>query len=228
MQKEESTKYQLLELLKMEDLPGPFASDEEVRTYMSQEHTEETKVKRLYNEVRYARMSSVSLKPTAAVFRLKQNYKNLSSEEYADNLISYLSTARSCKTITIDDLNNVMHGIEGKHKNNNIPAAVHSKSTPHEEGEHVVAFWYDASSVKWYLGVVDGFNNDNVMISYMNKADASGTSWTFPERAEVLETSPDQILASKVQVQYKGTVRIRCSIVDKDLITEMNLAVKQK
>ena len=53
------------------------------------------------------------LQPTAAVFRLKRNYTNLSSEEYADNLCSYLCGARSCKTITIEDLHNVIHGIAG-------------------------------------------------------------------------------------------------------------------
>ena len=81
---------------------------------MSVDCEEEVKVKRLYNEIRYARMSSMSLQPTAAVFRLNRNYTNLSSEEYADNLCSYLCSARSCKTITIEDLNNVIHGIAGK------------------------------------------------------------------------------------------------------------------
>ena len=38
----------------------------------------------------------------------------LYKEEYADNLISYLSNARSCRTITIDDLSNVVHGIAAR------------------------------------------------------------------------------------------------------------------
>ena len=159
MQKEESTKYQLLETLKREDMPGPFASDEEVRNYMSRGYNEETKVKRLYNEVRYARMSSMSLKPTAAVFRLKQNHRNLSYQEYADNLTSYLSTARSCRTITIEDLNNVMHGIEGRSQNevelSDISDTCSSTSQLYEVGEHVIALWYDTSSVKWYLGIIE-------------------------------------------------------------------------
>ena len=53
----------------------------------------------------------MSLKPSSAVFRLKRNHKNLTT---AENLISYLNNARSCKTITIDDLNNVMRGIMGR------------------------------------------------------------------------------------------------------------------
>ena len=54
------------------------------------------------------------LKPTASVFCLKRNHRNLSTEEYADNLCSYLCSARSCKTVTVDDLNNVMHDIAEK------------------------------------------------------------------------------------------------------------------
>ena len=37
--------------------------------------------------------------------------KNLTTEEYAKNLIAYLSDAHCCKTITVEDLNNVMRGI---------------------------------------------------------------------------------------------------------------------
>ena len=176
--KEESIKYQLLETLRKEEVSGPFISDEEVRDYVNRGYDEETKVKRLYNEVRYARMSSISLKPTAAVFRLKRNYKNLPSEEYADNLISYLSSARSCRTITIEELNNVMHGIArktnvGDEKEDSDQMEVASSSvstnfqtTPQTQeiehpaptdnqnsfviGEHVVAFWYETEVASRY------------------------------------------------------------------------------
>ena len=53
----------------------------------------------------------MSLKPAAAVFCLKRNHKNLTTEEYAENLIAYLSNTCRCKTITVEDLNNVMLGI---------------------------------------------------------------------------------------------------------------------
>ena len=52
----------------------------------------------------------MSLKPAAAVFCLKRN-KNLTTEKYAENLIAYLSNTCCCKTITVEDLNNVMLGI---------------------------------------------------------------------------------------------------------------------
>ena len=65
----------------------------------------------MYDEVRYARISCMSLKPTAAVFHLKRNHKNLTTEEYAEILIAYLSNAHCCEIITVEDLNNVMPGI---------------------------------------------------------------------------------------------------------------------
>ena len=40
----------------------------------------------------------------------------------------------------------------------------------------------------------------------MSKADKKGKVWTFPECAELLETSQEQILATKVKVQYLGAV----------------------
>ena len=60
----------------------------------------------------------------------------------------------------------------------------------------------------------------------MIKTDSKGKSWTYPESAEVLLTSCDQILASKVKVQYLGSVRIHCNILSNHLIQEMNTAVK--
>ena len=84
--------------------------------------------------------------------------------------------------------------------------------------------------LKWHLGIVEGFNNEKVVISYMTRADETGAglSWTFPETSKVLETSIDQILASKVKVQFLGTVRIRWKIVDKKLITELNNTVNEQ
>jgi hypothetical protein len=67
-----------------------------------------------------------------------------------------------------------------------------------------------------------------VKVSYMTCADQTGLSWTFPESAEILDTSFDQILASKVKVQYLATVRIRCKIMDKSLISKMNDILQEK
>ena len=231
--KYDSDKYELMEELKKEKVfPGPFVSDEEVQQYLSLNLDDEAKNKRLYKEVRYARMSSMSLKPTASVFRLKRNYQNLSTEEYADNLSSYLCSARSCKTITINDLNNIIHSITEKETHEEPTESSLEESDASGEcadcepnfihGEHIVAFWFESDCVKWHLGIVEGFDKSQIRVSYMTRSDASGTSWTFPETAEVLVTSQDQILASKIKVQYSGTVRIRCKIVDNSLIAKLN------
>ena len=56
----------------------------------------------------------MSLKPTSAVFRLKRNSRNLETREYIDNLSAYLDSMRICKTLTLGDLSNALHGISGK------------------------------------------------------------------------------------------------------------------
>lgn len=89
-------------------------SEEEIKRYLHFNKDDDMKNKRMYDEARYARLSCMSLKPTATVFRLKRNNKNLATEEYAENLSSYLNNARCCKTITMEDLSNVMHGIIGR------------------------------------------------------------------------------------------------------------------
>ena len=70
--------------------------------------------------------------------------------------------------------------------------------------------------------------NDKLVISYMSKADKKGELWTFPKCAELLETSQEQILATKVKVQYLGTIQIRCHIISDNLIEEANATVDTK
>ena len=59
----------------------------------------------------------------------------------------------------------------------------------------------------------------------MVRADSKGKLWTYPENADVLETLCDQILAFKVEVQYLGTVHIRCHIFENEFVDGMNTAV---
>ena len=58
---------------------------------MSSNIDEDTKVKRLYTEVRYARDTSLSMPKSSSLFRLKENYKNLNASTYQQNLKTYLS-----------------------------------------------------------------------------------------------------------------------------------------
>jgi len=185
-------------------------------------------------------MSSMSLKPTAAVFRLKRDHHNLSTDEYAENLASYLSNARQCKVITVADLTNVVHGILGKSLQENQECDVVDKGNacdhipqnepqPEENlhlicGEHIIAFWME-DCVKWYLGIVADVKGEVVRISYMNKANTKGVSCTFPETAKVFDTSTEQILATKVKVKYLGSVRIRCNL-SSDVVSQMDELVK--
>ena len=144
----------------------------------------------MHNEVKYARMSCMSLKPNAAVFRLKRQYKNLTTDKYADNLIAYLNNASCCKTITVEDLNNVMRGITGRSMDgenqqnqttddSEIPREISDNTQlppEYQIGEHVIAFWLEGNEAKWHLGVVEGLKNGNPVVSYMIHGDSKGKS----------------------------------------------------
>ena len=80
---------------------------EEVQEYIAQ--TDDPNMnKRLYVEVRYAKNTSLRLKHTDPIFRLKRNGKNLVNEEYVENLTSYLGSARKTSTISVNDLENAI------------------------------------------------------------------------------------------------------------------------
>ena len=98
--------------------------------------------------------------------------------------------------------------------------AIFQKESGIVQGEHVTAFWVEGNKIKWYFGTVETKNKKKLVISYMSKADKKRKVWTFPECAELLETSQEQILATKVKVQCLGTTRIHCHIISDNLIEE--------
>ena len=117
----------------------------------------------VYDDVRYGRTSCVSLKPTAAIFWLKRNNKNPTAEEYAENLMAYLSNAHCCKTITVEDLNNVMRGIMSRsmdvpnesQSNNNIKypqvsVQLEGEKNPiqYQIDDYLIAFWVEGKETK--------------------------------------------------------------------------------
>ena len=63
-----------------------------------------------------------------------------------------------------------------------------------------------------YLGVVDGMNNGEVIVSYMTMSDKKGLKWLFPDEAEIQSTKFDQILLRHINVCYSLTAMIRCQI----------------
>ena len=153
--KTNAQKYSILEQLKKESMPGPFTKPEDIKNYLACELDDAAKNKRLYMEVKYARVTSMSLKPTAAVFRLVRNHRKLETMEYADNLSSYLDSARSCRTITLADFDNVLHALCGKESAKTDTSLVDSAAEEdYKIGENVAVFWMD-ETVQWFLGVVD-------------------------------------------------------------------------
>ena len=75
---------------------------------------QESKLKneRLYREVRYARNTCLSMSNPAKFFKLKQNAKNLESQDYATCLIAYFDTSTSLGKLTLPDLQNVLGSIQ--------------------------------------------------------------------------------------------------------------------
>lgn len=242
----EKTKLEDLDYLQKQSIPGPLTTSEKVTEYMESEPESKEKNERMYKEIRFQRNSSQALKKDAAVFRLKRNSRNLETCEYAANLSVYLDQSRSMTSLTLNDLRNVLTGLnslspdlvtddvtnegEGEQESDQVndesllQPQILSTNQSFEFGEHVACFWYDdnESKYKWYLGVVDGINGEKVKVSYMKRSDRKGLNWLFPEEAEINDTNTDQILMRHIQVKYTLTAMIRCVIPHNtlDLILE--------
>ena len=106
--KTDPTKYELLEYLKQQEVPGPFTKPQEVVKFVEDEDSKE-KVERMGKEVHYAKLMCTNMKHSS-LFSLTRNGRSLPSHEYGDNLREYLDTARCLKNLTVNDLNNVLHG----------------------------------------------------------------------------------------------------------------------
>ena len=105
--------------------------------------------------------------------------------------------------------------------------AIQDDSREFRPGEHVVAFWFE-SKFQWYLGVVDDVDQEGVpTISYMIRAGENNSDWVFPETAEVLRTSTEQIMGRKIPVTYQCTVRIRCKITSRELVSDLDAQVEE-
>ena len=216
--KRDETKLNDLDKLKKAIPPGPFTKREDVQNYMDDELIDD-KIKndRLYTEVRYARKTSLSLKETAAVFRLKTaGQQNLTSDEYAENLMQYLDNARNIGSISVEDLNSALLGI--------LPQLSGESSDSHI-GEHVAVLVKDTEDkITWSLGIIDSVIDSNtykVAIMISNE----GLKWTFPDTAVIANITNEQVLSWKVPVRYWKTAKIRCSM-DKKLVEKLNQDVE--
>ena len=207
--KNEDDKLKDLEFLKKQTIPGPFTTPGEVKSFIDvSTDSNELKNKRMYIEVRYARKTSLSLKATASIFRLKRDSRNLPTEEYVDNLCNYLSDSRSKTTFSAADLNRVLIALDSTTstiENEEIVYQIEAneEKVPAEDvefttGDHVVAVWLDndGREENWHLGVVDSYDGKNVNVAYLIRSDAKKSkSWVFPEETKLQSTSPDQIIA---------------------------------
>ena len=149
--------------------------------------------KRLHRE--RSRRPKSRLKPTSAVFWLKRKYQTWERSEYADNLISYLNGASTCRTITLSELSNVLHGISGKSGKQSTCSGEHDNTLSIGERSSIlgrkgfsVVAWCGWSL--WWKRIP--------LVSYM----INDSEWVFPEKAEILKTTV-QIIARKVPVDYK-------------------------
>ena len=115
--KKESNKLKDLTYLKSQAPLGPFTTADKVHSYIRLPLEENEKNKRLYVEVRYERVSSSTLKETASIFRLKRNGRNLTTQEYGDNLIKYMDDTESMNTLTLADLNTAFAQMAGNDGN---------------------------------------------------------------------------------------------------------------
>ena len=106
--KKESNKQKDLTYLKSQVSPGLFSTADEVRSNIRLPIEENEKNKKMCVKVRYARVSSSTLKETTSIFRLKRNGRNLTTQEYDDNLIKYMDDTESMNTLTLADLNTVL------------------------------------------------------------------------------------------------------------------------
>ena len=108
----DKTKLADLDFLKKQNQPGPFTKKSDVELFIKNNLSDEIKNKRLYIEVRYAKNTSLSLRPNSPLFRLRKNSKNLLTAEYAEHLIQYFDETRNITSITMNDLNSALTGIQ--------------------------------------------------------------------------------------------------------------------
>ena len=112
--KKESNKLKDLTFLKGQTPPGPFSTVQEVDHYLNLSIEEKAKNHRFYVEVRYAMVTSTTMKETAKVFQLKRSGKNLTTIEYAENLKKHFDDSESVSTLILGDLNSVLTTIAQK------------------------------------------------------------------------------------------------------------------
>ena len=69
-------------------------------------------MKRLSLEVRFARDTCVALPKSSEIFRIKRNYKDLESDEYAMNLKVYLDKVQTNASVSREDFSAALNKVD--------------------------------------------------------------------------------------------------------------------
>ena len=101
-----------IEFLKKQNPPGPLIRSNEVSNYLGSDINDAVKNKCLYIEIRLAKRTCLLLKPSSSIFRLERAGRSLASDEYDQNLISYLDNSHSQTSITVADLKKSSYSIK--------------------------------------------------------------------------------------------------------------------
>ena len=96
------------DLASLRALGGPFTDVEEVEVYMTHDISDSEKNSRLYLEIRHARSCCLIYPKAASIFRLKRNFRNLTTEEYARNLCVYLAKITCRADVNISDFSEAL------------------------------------------------------------------------------------------------------------------------
>ena len=97
------------DLASLRALGGPFTDVEEVEAYMAHDISDSEKNSRLYLEIRHARSCCLIYPKAASIFRLKRNFRNLTTEEYARNLCVYLAKITCRADVNISDFSEALN-----------------------------------------------------------------------------------------------------------------------
>ena len=101
-----------IEFLKKQNPPSPLIRSNEVSNYLGSDINDAVKNKCLDIEIRLAKRTCLLLKPSSSIFRLERAGRSLASDEYDQNLISYLDNSHSQTSITVADLKKSSYSIK--------------------------------------------------------------------------------------------------------------------
>ena len=108
-------KRRISDLATLTGMGGPFTKSDQVQRFLEDPSLDDSlKNKRMYLEVRYAKLSSLSFPKSSDVFRLKKKGKNLSSAEYATNLNTYLGKVTCNVNMGFEDFQEALRSIENE------------------------------------------------------------------------------------------------------------------